>query len=216
MEFLQTRKSYLVMVLLFLPVWSISGLILGVVMSFGLTQNGSWPLFWIGCAIPLLCVLLFVRFIRSKARSMSDELASEIVTPTTDYYHYTNVSAIAVDVANRLVTVHTLPPGGNRKKKARYQFSIDKIRRYRAEKPGHTSYETASIDPMHQSFAYAQSAMSGAQAWRNTGLVLELDDLMRPELFVRMEFESARRWFMVFDKLSEGTLEQQRAPFRFQ
>ncbi|SMC29382.1 hypothetical protein SAMN02745857_03798 [Andreprevotia lacus DSM 23236] len=209
MEIFETRKSYVAMALITLPAWTLGGLFVGVVTSFGLTEDGSWPLFWIGASLPLVCILLFTRFIVKKTKSMHTDMAAGILTPTTDYFHNTNVSAIAVDVRKRLITVHLLPKKNRKKGPQKFEFSIDKIKRYSAYQSGSSEYASRDYSPIHQTHAFAKTAISEADAINNTGLTLQLDDIFTPELFVRMDYDAARKWFLLFDKLAEGSLDVQ-------
>ena len=132
-------------------------------------------------------------------------IKSKIVKKDTDYYCLTNSSAIAVNTKENLISVIYSNRDGRHFEQT---FVASKIRGWRAFQSSKTTYSNGLgvINSFRTELANEREAMGAA---RQTGLTLELDDVMNPEILIHMDYESACKWFMIFEKLFDGTLEPQ-------
>jgi len=209
----ETLGTVIFLMVISSPVWLISGFMLSSKLHsmFGVRHASSF-LVLLGMGIPFGLIILWGLKRIAKLNAQRVAMVNETRRGDTDYYHCTKVNSIAISTATRIITVYRskrmFKTGGD----VRFEIPVEKLRYYRAHAPGYTTVETngpavtQGADALIDGF---RNAKSKAAADLTTGLYLELDDVMNPEIFVRMDFEDAKKWFLLFEKLCNGTLEKQ-------
>lgn len=200
----------------FSPIWGTVGVLLTAKLhSMFSVRDVSGFLVLLGMGAPLGgWIFWFYKTNILKRNEQRMEMVNTTKRGDTDFYHCTEVNSIAISTASRMITVFRSKRMFNKKADVDMKFDIpiEKLRGYRAHAPGHTVQSTngpavtQGIDMAIDAFRNAQSAQA---AGITTGLYLELDDVMNPEIFVRMDFEDAKRWFLLLEKLENGTLDKQ-------
>lgn len=215
MKLIQTKEmigEVISTVIMTFPIWIISGLFLGCVFGFGVAPNGSGILFLFGMLLPVGLIAGGVIYLLRKANRYRHEMVKATKLGDTDYYYCTEVNSIAISTQSRAISILKSKRMLKTPSDVRLNFSIDKVLRYRAHAPGYSTVETQGSvlsGGVNAAFDGMRNTLSKATASKDTGLYLELDDVMNPEIFVRMDFEDAKKWFLLFDKLGKGSLDKQ-------
>ncbi len=219
MKMIEGKEAFflvMMIVVIFSPIWGFAGVLLSSKLHYMFSTRGtSGFLVLLGMGTPLGGLIFwFFKTNILKRNEQRVEMVSATKRGDTDFYHCTEVNSIAISTASRMITVFRSKRMFNKKsdQDVKFDIPIEKLRGYRAHAPGHTVQSTngpavtQGIDSVIDAFRNAQSAKT---AGITTGLYLELDDVMNPEIFVRMGFEDAKRWFLLFEKLGNGTLDKQ-------
>ena len=167
--------------------------------------------------LPVFFTLSHTAKIKKKVSAIRKEM------PHADYFLAAGHSLFGLNVEERRIVTLGLTKKINKGKLISFKF--DDVRDYRAHNPGHTEYSagtTAAIgggasgamqasmaNNFADSDAQRKTNASKNAALAKTGLYFVLDDITCPEVFVQMQYEQAEKWFLVLEKLNEGTLDAQ-------
>ncbi|MEB8285129.1 hypothetical protein OKT24_05005 [Aeromonas veronii] len=188
------------------------------------------------CFVLLFIYAFFCRYLyKRRCNHMESKLkhyTSSVLTSLTkvDYYARSFYSGIAVDVNAKAIAVIE----GNEKDFSSSKpivISTDKITGWAAFAPGY-DVESSSNTYATGSGPFTGIAIAGAaitnqvgtrsrnkqakmEAAKQTGLYIDLDDIHKQKLFVRLPYEDAEKWILVIDKLVEDTLQPESTPVQF-
>lgn len=167
--------------------------------------------------IPILIAVSMTNKLKRRVYALRKEM------PHADYFLVSRFSMLGLNVEDKKIATVGFTKKINKGKVI--SFTLDNVRDYRAHNPGHTEYSAGSTAPigggaggvMQASMANnlaASDARSKTNASKNaalakTGLYFVLDDITCPEIFVQMQYKQAEKWFLVLEKLNEGTLDAQ-------
>ena len=206
--------NYIFITILVFLQWGLL-LIIPAVITVAVTQEETYGLLIM--LIPVFAAVNTARKLKKKVAGIRKEM------PHADYFLTSSHSIFGLNVEARKIATVGFTKKINKGKVI--SFKLDDVRDYRAHNPGHTEYSegtTAAIGggasgAMQASMAngFAKSgAISKTNASKNaalakTGLYFVLDDITCPEVFVQMQYNQAEKWFLVLEKLNEGTLDAQ-------
>ena len=220
--------SYMV-VMKSLPAAFVLAIIVYIGLAFLLHQGPSTRLhgeaFIIG-AIP--AVLFFFVYLYSAKKKfyqrvlLSLEMTYLAVTrgvEHVDYYNYTGMGGISVDVKKKEFTVINLNNSDRP-----YSFPLEAVKSFYIYTPGlslqdtevtSVTYNASTGQVMHSNTGRTLKSMSNdakenyeriRNAAKETGIHLEIDDIKQPHIIVPMEYEDARYWKLLIEKLIDGSL----------
>lgn len=196
------------------PMWITIGLAAGGAAGI---QTENWIAFWTAALTTPLVLNLAVSSWRAKQHDKQVEMTTQAAIRSlhcTDYYHGTVYCGIAVDAKNKQISIAKMS------KKLRVDtptlISFGKVRSYRAFTPGQTVFDPSMNSGIVQKSEVARLNLAHAkESFTQTGLYFELDDVMQPQVFAQMAYEDADKWMLIFEKLAEGSLDQQAQPMHY-
>jgi hypothetical protein len=171
---------------------------------------GSWGWFWFfQIALPVFISIFSSRTTISKTNAAYEYMSNAVINKLgrADYYNAGEHGAIAVDVKNKKIAA--IRKNGKKKYFEPCIFSVENIRGYKSYAPGHELFSGGAMKDFNR------AAMSAAASHQKSGIYIDLDDVKNPQIFVQMEYEEAEKWHLIFEKLQDGSLDEQAAPMLF-
>lgn len=182
--------------------------------GFGIYYE-SWPVFyfiWLGFPI-FICFILT----RKEVIAIHDDVAKTVnslqgALGRVDYWKLTRGSGIALDVEARKIALR----GTYNQKLVDIVVSPEKIRSIEAvSKEQEIIKVYGKVGGIQSTEIFNDNMAAMESAAQGTGLYFRLDDLDTPTVLVKLAYEDAEPWLMLFDKLADGSLETQDAPKEF-
>lgn len=165
-----------------------------ILAVFPATLIGMWSVSFLGwvfyLASPLVLLAAYVYWICSRVVHAWRKMAWIAITgmPRVDLFHYTTTSAISLDVPGKLLCV------------------------YGQDFPKKKAPVVLPVEVMVRAEAYMPSGSRGSMQVKNTGLLLEFNDLAHPSVFIMMDYGDARKWVRLLSMMEEGKLQPQDKP----
>lgn len=172
------------------------------------------------------------RVICNHMESKLNHYTSSVMASLTkvDYYARSFYSGIAIDVNEKKIAVIEGNEKDFRSSKP-IVINTDKIKEWSAFAPGY-DVESSSNTYVTGSGPFAGMAVAASaitnqmesgsrnkkakmEAEKKTGLYIDLDDIHKQKLFVRLPYDDAEQWILVIEKLIEGTLQPELTPVQF-
>lgn len=186
-----------------LPIYGIVGAVAGLAVGIYTHIDGFGGFVFFATPVAL-AVYMTVRNVKSCSEAEANTLnALKSALPTIDYYWVSPVGGIAVNAKESKIAL--VPKNGAETRTYPSSSVLDAS----AFKPELQQTQVFG-DGIRDIEARTQVALSNLEARmkniRETGLVLELDDLHLPSVHVQMSFTGAEQWLRLLEKLSRGEL----------
>ncbi|GAA3972218.1 hypothetical protein [Allohahella marinimesophila] len=189
--------------------WILGMAVAGVAVSrhFQLPPWMGWSVFIFGSVVPYFFMIDFLmKQAEKRLKSNKSKLFSKI--NNVDYYYLSHYGGIAISVSDNMLA--SLYEEGSKKSVVKV-FSASKIRGYFT----HMKDLVELVDEKGRVSQNSNTVMQNIRARKGSGLYIELDDVVLPEVFVQMTDNAARKWGLIIEKLKDETLEGRSVPMAY-